>query len=414
SILLIALLFEFNKLHAQLAASMEEVEARNHELIRSRDALVRAQRFEALGQLTGGIAHDFNNLLTAITGGLELIARRPADTERVLRLAGNASKAADRGSQLIRRLMSFARRQNLRPEVLDTNETLREFGSLATNVPGSRTTIRFELADVGTICVDETEFQAAFLNLVSNARDAVPDGHEIVVATRMVGLTKDQVADADAVPGRFVQVAVVDRGSGMAPDVQTRIFEPFFTTKEHGKGTGLGLSTVFGIVRQAGGTIWVYSEVARGTTFKVYLPRTDEAIREDAPGGELATLRGTETILLVEDDDQVRLVARGILRRSGYRVLEAQNGGEAIMTCEKHVGIIDLVLTDVVMPQMSGRELVGRLVTIRSDLRVLYMSGYTEDAILRHGIVDAGVELLQKPLTPSALLRKVRAVLDRT
>ncbi len=409
SFVLIALLFEFNKLHAQLATAMTEAEARNDELVRSRDALVRVQRFEALGQLTGGIAHDFNNLLTAITGGLEMIVRRPADTDRVLRLAGNATKAAERGSQLIRRLMSFARKQSLRPEVLDANQTLREFGSLVTSMPDSLTTIRFAFDDVGTICVDESEFQAAFLNLIVNARDAMPHGGEIVVSTRIVTLTEAELVDTDASPGRFVQIEVADRGVGMSPEVQTRIFEPFFTTKSHGLGTGLGLSQVYGFVRSAGGQVVVRSVEGEGTTIALNLPPSTAAHieRQQLPEREERATSGV-SVLLVEDDSDVLVATKDRVEELGYTVVTATSGDEAFDLLVRGLAV-DIVFSDMVMPgRLNGVQLAEAALRIRPRLKLVLTSGYTGGALDQFRLPQ-GLLFLAKPYTQKDLADKLVA-----
>jgi len=298
--------------------------------------------------------------------------------------------------------------------VLDLTEVLADMDKMLQRILGEDVALvsRAE-APLGTILVDPSSLEQVIMNLVVNARDAMPTGGQLTIETANVTLDAEYAATHVGVkPGRYVVLAVSDTGIGMDKATQARIFEPFFTTKEIGKGTGLGLSTVFGIVQQSGGNVWVYSEPGHGTTFKVYLPRLDAAAVSIRPRAAPVTLRGSETILLVEDEDQVRVVVRGILRRHGYQVIEARNAGEALLACEQRRDEIHLLLTDVVMPQMSGPALAKRLSGDRREMKVVCMSGYTDDSIVRHGLLDAHIEFLQKPITPETLTRKVREVLD--
>jgi two-component system, cell cycle sensor histidine kinase and response regulator CckA len=381
----------------------------------TQEQLRHTQKMEAVGRLAGGVAHDFNNLLSVVLSYCSFISDDLAANDPMRADLDEIRKAGERAADLTRQLLAFSRQQVVEPRIINLNEVLSHMDKMLRRLLGEDIDVRTShAADLGRAKADPGHVEQVIMNLVVNARDAMPDGGTLTIETANVELDESYTRDhLGATPGPHVMFAVSDTGSGMDKATQQRIFEPFFTTKEKGKGTGLGLSTVFGIVQQSGGSIWVYSELDKGTTFKVYLPRTDEVERVRISSNELGTLRGSETILLVEDDDQVRLVARGILKRNGYRLLEARNGGEALLTCERHKGQIDLLLTDVVMPQMSGRELAERLLQIRPDLKVLYMSGYTEDAILHHRVVAPGVALLQKPLTPDTVLRKVRAILDR-
>jgi PAS domain S-box-containing protein len=384
-------------------------------LRRSEEQLRQAQKMEAVGRLAGGVAHDFNNILSVILtyGELLLGDLKPGDPMRAD--IEEIRKAASRAAGLTRQLLLFSRQQVVEPKVIDLCEILGSMDRMLQRIVGEDVDlVSVPSKAAGRIKADPSHIEQVILNLVVNARDAMPTGGRLTIETSNVDLDEGQPpSQLPAKPGPHVLLAVTDTGTGMTLETQARIFEPFFTTKEIGKGTGLGLSTVFGIVQQAGGSIWVDSEPGKGTTFKVYLPRVEAEV--DVPRAQVspATLRGTETILLVEDEEQVRAIVVSVLRRQGYQVLPAQNGGEAILLSERHPQPIDLLLTDVVMPLMSGPELARRLVGARPRMKVLCMSGYTDDSIVRHGVVDGGVAFIQKPITAASLAKKVREVLDR-
>ncbi len=389
--------------------------ARAEEALRqSVEQLRQAQKMEAVGRLAGGVAHDFNNVLSVILSyGEFLIADlKPGDPMRAD--VEEIRKAAERAAGLTRQLLLFSRQQIVEPQVVDLHDVLVNMDKMLQRILGEDV----ELVSVpgkgaGRVQADPSHIEQVILNLVVNARDAMPTGGKLTIETADVVLDEDfAMRHLPVKAGPHVMLAVTDTGVGMDRETQARIFEPFFTTKGVGKGTGLGLSTVFGIVQQSGGTIWVYSEPGQGTTFKVYLPRVDTEVDPARPHVAPATLRGTETILIVEDEEQVRTTAVSILRRQGYRILVSEHPGEALLVCEQHPEAIDLLLTDVVMPQMSGPELARRVRETRPAIKVLCMSGYTDDTVVRHGIVESGVAFIQKPLTPTALSQKVRQVLD--
>jgi PAS domain S-box-containing protein len=378
--------------------------------------LVQSQKMEAVGRLAGGIAHDFNNLLTVITASCDLLLEDlgPHDPKR--EDVEQVRKAADGAAALTRQLLAFSRQQVLAPRVVTLGDVVYGVEKMLRRVIGEDIDLVTVLdRDAGAVMADVGQLEQVLMNLAVNARDAMPTGGKLTIETKNVEHDPDYAREQEAAAvSRFVMLAVTDTGIGMDEATKARIFEPFFTTKEVGKGTGLGLATVYGIVRQSGGFIWVYSEPGLGTTFKIYLPQVDAVVEGGASGAAPATvLRGTETVLLVEDAAAVRAVARQALARQGYTVLEAADGTEALQIAASHPGPIHLLLTDVVMPGLSGRQLSDQLTLLRPDTRVLYTSGYTDDAVVRHGVLEAGIAYLQKPFTVDGLARKVREVLDR-
>jgi PAS domain S-box-containing protein len=395
-----------------LLATLRDVTDRK----RLEEQLRQAQKMEAVGRLAGGVAHDFNNVLTAIFGYADLLTEEfPAGSPARQDLE-EIRKAATRASALTRQLLAFSRQQVLAPVVLSVNDLVEDVDKMLRRLLGEDVELRVTLArDAGNARADPGQLQQVIMNLVVNARDAMPTGGKLLIETADAELT-EQYAELhqQVIPGPYVMLAVSDTGVGMDAQTKARIFEPFFTTKEKGKGTGLGLSTVYGIVKQSGGYIWVYSESGHGTTFKVYLPRVDAPAEPQAPPRETATLSGTETILLAEDDEMLRPLTKGLLAKFGYTVLDAESAEQALAVAGAHQGPIHLLVADVVMPGASGRELARRLAQSRPETRVLYVSGYTDDAIVHHGMLEPGLKFLQKPFTPAALARKVREVLDST
>jgi two-component system cell cycle sensor histidine kinase/response regulator CckA len=375
--------------------------------------LLQTQKMEAVGRLAGGVAHDFNNLLTVILGHAQMMQRDLPAGDPMREDLEEVNKAGQRATALTRQLLLFSRQQVANARVVDINGLLAEMDKMVRRIIGEDIELSSKpAADGSGVLVDPNHFEQVILNLVVNARDAMPTGGKLTLTTANVDLD-DAYAGAHlgVKAGPYVMLAVSDTGCGMDPGTRARIFEPFFTTKQVGKGSGLGLSTVFGIVEQAQGSITVDSEVGRGTTFNIYLPRATLDAGPPAVAAAPILPRGVETILLVEDDDQVRKVTRAVLTRNGYTVLEAANAAEAFQICETHSGRIHLLLSDVVMPKISGPEVAKRIVRARPETRVLCMSGHTDEALFRHGILDAGVSFIQKPMTPESLLAKVREVL---
>ncbi|MEO7109596.1 MAG: ATP-binding protein, partial [Polyangiaceae bacterium] len=376
--------------------------------------LRQAQKMEAVGRLAGGIAHDFNNVLSVILSYSEILVADLKVGDPMRDDLEEIRRAGKRAAELTRHLLMFSRQQVLAPRILDLNELLAGMQKMLQRLLGEDVDLVFSPKQkLGKVKADPSSIEQVIMNLVVNARDAMPTGGKLTIETastivdeenrRVLGCRKS---------GPHVVLTVTDTGVGIDEATQSRIFEPFFTTKARDKGTGLGLSTVFGIVEQSGGCVNVTSKVGHGATFKIYFPCEDGAAQVERPSGVATTSNGTETILLVEDEEQVRVVARGVLQRHGYTVLDARGGVEALLICEQHRGPIDLLLSDVVMPQMSGPELASRLKGLRPEMKVLFMSGYTDDSIVRHGVLNSDIAFLQKPLTPSALTRRVRDVLD--
>jgi PAS domain S-box-containing protein len=380
------------------------------------EQLRQSQKLESVGMLAGGIAHDFNNLLTVITGYSELTLNRLDQADPLARNIEEIKKASKRAAALTRQLLAFSRKQVLQPKVIDLNSVIVNIEKMLGRLVGEDMELRTSQGiGLGQVKADPGQIEQVILNLVVNARDAMPKGGKITLETANIYLDETYARGHIAVkPGWFVMLAVTDTGQGMDVETQKYIFEPFFTTKEEGKGTGLGLSTVYGIVKQSDGNIWVYSEVGVGTTFKIYLPLVDEQVTETgADAARRESVPGTETILLAEDEEMVRNLARESLEMNGYTVLEAANGKEALLICQQHEGRIHLLLTDMVMPRMSGKELAEQLVKLRPDTRVLYMSGYTNQAIVHHGILDRDIAFIGKPFTPDGLVTEVVKVLQQ-
>jgi PAS domain S-box-containing protein len=392
----------------------EQKEA-GREMIALQEELRQSQKMEAIGRLAGGIAHDFNNLLTVISGNCQLSLLDLKEGDPLRRSIEEIRVASDRASSLTRQLLAFSRRQTLNFMILDLNDILRNLDKMLHRVIGEDIELIYLLSkDIGKIKTDPGQVEQVILNLALNARDAMPKGGKLILETANAEIDDEYVqAHIGVKPGRYVRLSVSDTGAGIPPEVRERIFEPFFTTKENGKGIGLGLSTVYGIVKQSGGNIWVYSEPGYGTVFKVYFPRAEEPVEVwSEKVKEIETLYGGETILLVEDDEAVRKLAMQILRKQGYKVLEAKHGGDALLISKKYQDLIHLMVTDVVMPGMSGRELAENLLATRPEMKVLYISGYTDNTIVHLGVLEPEIHFIQKPFTMEALAKKVREVLD--
>ena len=382
---------------------------------RLEEQLLQSQKMEAVGQLAGGVAHDFNNILTAIVGYADLLAAEFTGTNsRHLEDLEEIRKAARRAAALTRQLLAFSRKQVLEPRIIDMNGVVMNLEKMLRSLISENISLQTHLAtDLAAARADPNQLEQVIMNLAINARDAMPEGGSLTIETGNATLDEDYAAQhVSVLPGEYVMLAVTDTGCGMDEHTKARIFEPFFTTKAPGRGTGLGLSTVYGIVKQSGGNIWLYSEPNKGTTFKVYLPAVHAApedIGKLAPP-ELAQ-RGGGTVLLVEDDDQLRRLAHRALAAQGYTVLEAERGATALDIARRHKGVIDLLLTDVIMPDTNGRKLADALRASRPGLRVLFMSGYPDGAIGSQGVLDHGVAYLAKPFSTDGIIRKVREVL---
>jgi PAS domain S-box-containing protein len=385
----------------------------------SEEQLRQSQKMEAVGRLAGGIAHDLNNLLTGVTGYGDLLANKIPESSSLRKYVVEIQHAAQRAAALIGQLLAFSRKQILQPKVISLNETVGRMEDMLQRVISEDVElITFLSPNLGSVRADPGQIEQVIMNLAVNARDAMPRGGKLTIETANVTLDETYAKKhPEAQPGSYVMLSVSDTGEGMDKETQRRIYEPFFTTKEVGKGTGLGLSTIYGIVKQSGGTIWLYSEPRHGTIFKIYLPRIDREESLSCPissegKSEEKIAQPTETILVVEDEDIVRKLAEEILQKCGYTVLSAADGKEALSLCEEHTGSIDLLLTDIIMPGMNGCQLAKRLSHQWPEIRVLYISGYTDDLVVRHGELDPGTEFLQKPFTSKILTTKIRRILD--
>jgi signal transduction histidine kinase/CheY-like chemotaxis protein len=379
------------------------------------DQLRQSQKMQAVGELAGGVAHDFNNLLMVVKGHAEMLLDQLAESSPLRQNVVQVQKAAERAASLTRQLLAFSRLQVLQPRVIDLNEVVGGMIQMFSRVIGANIELAFLPGSrLGHVKADPSQIEQVLLNLVVNARDAMAGGGRLTIETSTVELDRSHAAKhTGMIPGHFVMLVVSDTGCGMDAKTQARIFEPFFTTKTQGKGTGLGLATVYGVVKQSGGFIWVYSEPGHGTTFKIYLPEVAEevdrsVVEKVAPRAQ----KGSETILIVEDEESVRDLVKDYLVAAGYHVLEASDGVQALEIAAGHKGTIHMLVTDVVMPRLSGREVAARISATRTNLRVLYISGYTDDSVFRHGVLEGGMAFLQKPFNLKTLAQKIREVLD--
>jgi PAS domain S-box-containing protein len=378
---------------------------------------LQSQKMEAVGRLAGGVAHDFNNLLTVINGYSELLLGKIGKESPMHREVEEIRRAGERAASLTQQLLAFSRKQIIEPKVVDLNLLMADLGKMLVRLIGENIDLKIVHGkNLGLVKVDSGQFDQVMINLAVNARDAMPGGGTLLIETANVELDEEYCAQRpyEIHPGRFVRLAVSDTGHGMTEETRKQIFEPFFTTKEKGKGTGLGLSMVYGAVKQGGGSIEAYSEVGIGTTFKIYLPRVEgDAVKPGEYERSAVLPEGAETVLVVEDEDNVRNLGVRILERLGYKVMQARNGDDATFLAAGYRERIDLLLTDVVMPGMNGAELATQLVQHHPEMKVLFMSGYTDDTITRHGVLDEGVSFIGKPYTPMALAKKVREVIDK-
>ena len=394
-----------------VVVNIRDISERN----RLQEQLQQALKMEAIGRLAGGVAHDFNNILTVISGNVDLarIALNRADP--LIRYLDNAMKASDSAASLTLQLLAFSRKQIIEPKILNLNDLVLNVRQMLVRLIGENIELNISLAreELGSVRIDPGQFEQVLVNLAVNARDAMPQGGKLVIETANITLDEIYCSDhAQAQPGNFVMLAVSDTGHGMSEDVKEHIFEPFFTTKNVGHGTGLGLATIFGIVKQSSGTIEVYSEVGNGTTFRICLPlvekRAEKLTKERLP---VDILKGSETIMFVEDNSSVRQVGAMILNDLGYKTIEARNGDEALMLAERHTGQIHLLMTDIIMPGINGRELSERLTKLYPDMKILFTSGYTENIIVHHGILDSSLNFIGKPYSLQPLASKIREVL---
>ncbi|MCC7075465.1 MAG: PAS domain S-box protein [Deltaproteobacteria bacterium] len=397
-------------------AVIEDISARKHaeeQRHQLEEQLHSSQRLEAVGRLAGGVAHDFNNLLSVVLANADFALEAVRKGDPLFVDITEIRGAAERAALLTRQLLAFSRRQILEPEVVNLNHVIVGIEGMLRRLIGEDVVVTHELAaDLGNVLADPGQIEQVIMNLAINARDAMPQGGRLTITTGNRTLDEAEASALAARPGPSVLLVITDNGGGMDSATRGRVFEPFFTTKEKGKGTGLGLSTVHGIVTQSGGAIEVESGPGTGTTFRILLPRVDATVKEAKRRPATPVAAGSETVLLVEDEEVVRRVIERVLKKAGYTVLSAGGGGDALLLCEQHPGRIDLVLTDVVMPHMSGRELVERLARMRPGMKVLYMSGYTDDAIVQHGVAQSAVRFVAKPFSAAELSGKVRAVLD--